>query len=174
MDRYKYSRWMYMDRPLQAQSSIHRYFVRHPGMSSSCSFRWRLCCCDRQWLKSSASCGHLSSVVGRTGATTCHIMSHVSESSRIYQNLSESIRFSESIRIYRQWHYHQHDQNKRTKRTTPTTITKISNNCTTAPIRFHTLRLLLLLHLFLQALLAICGFFCFCYSCLYGVCLDRR
>ena len=47
----------------------HRYIdtLRHCRMSSS-SFRWRLCCWERQWLKSSASCGHLSSVVDRTGA----------------------------------------------------------------------------------------------------------
>ena len=34
-----YSRWM---DPMQAQSSVHWYFLRHCRMSSS-SFRWRLC-----------------------------------------------------------------------------------------------------------------------------------
>ena len=129
--------------------------------------------------------------------TTCHIMSCVSQSIRIYQNLSES------IRIYRQWHYHQHDQNKRTKRTTPTTTLpniKQLHHCTypfphpststlhsssfllawqnfTAKKSQHLqsgFRLLLSLRFFLQALLAICGFFRFCYSCLYGICLDLR
>ena len=125
------------------------------------------------------------------------IYQNLSKSIRIYQNLSES------IRIYRQWHYHQHDQNKRTKRTTPTTTLpniKQLHHCTypfphpststlhsssfllawqnfTAKKSQHLqsgFRLLLSLRFFLQALLAICGFFRFCYSCLYGICLDLR
>ena len=58
-----YSKWMDLCK------HNHRYIdtLRHCRMSSS-SFRWRLCSWERQWLKSSASCGHLSSVVDRTGA----------------------------------------------------------------------------------------------------------
>ena len=50
----------------QLDACMHAW-MRHCQMSSS-SFRWRLCSWERQWLKSSASCGHLSSVVDRTGA----------------------------------------------------------------------------------------------------------
>ena len=95
----------------QMDASVHcSYIVRHCGMSSS-SFRWRLCCWERHWLKSSASCGHLSSPLTALvptsrvqtnpnklqirpnsaqsstsrphhTATTCHIMS-------VYQNRSD-------------------------------------------------------------------------------------
>ena len=45
---------------------------------SSSSFSWRLCCCERHWLKSSASCGHLSSVINCTGGEvqTTHEHTH--------------------------------------------------------------------------------------------------
>ena len=60
------------------------YMVRHFGISSS-SFRWRVCCWKRHWLKSSASCGHLSSVVNRTGADvqTNHTWGGRNESQRL-------------------------------------------------------------------------------------------
>ena len=65
--------------------------------------------------------------------TTCHVMSHVSESVRIYQNLSES------VRIYHQPHHQQqYDQTKITQyKTDNANNYQISNNCTTAPMRFH-------------------------------------
>ena len=71
-----------MDEPMQTQSSVHWYFLRHCRMSSS-SFRWRLCSWERHWLKSSASCRHLSLVIDWTGADiqtnhNSHITSHVS------------------------------------------------------------------------------------------------
>ena len=203
----------------QMDASVHcSYIVRHCGMSSS-SFRWRLCCWERHWLKSSASCGHLSSsftalvptsrvqtnpnklqirpnsAQSSTSrphhtATTCHIMSRVSESIRIYQDLP-------SMTLPPTW------SKQKNKETTPTTTLpniKQLHHCTypfphpststlhsssfllawqnfTAKKSQHLqsgFRLLLSLRFFLQALLAICGFFRFCYSCLYGVCLDLR
>ena len=123
----------------------------------------------------------------------CHNLSHhvrVSESIRIYQDL-------QSMTLPPTW------SKQKNKETTPTTTLpniKQLHHCTypfphpststlhsssfllawqnfTAKKSQHLqsgFRLLLSLHLFLQALLAICGFFRFCYSCLYGVRLDLR
>ena len=89
----------------------HRYIDTMQCRISSSSFRWRLCCWERHWLKSSASCGHLSLVVDCSGANvqTNHNLSRHVTSIRICQNLSES------ARIYHQPHHQQYDQTKITQ-----------------------------------------------------------
>ena len=72
---------------------IHRYIdTLHCRMSCS-SFRWRLCCWERNWPESSASCGQLSLLVDCSSADvqTHHNLPYHVTCVRIYQNLSESI-----------------------------------------------------------------------------------
>ena len=152
-----------------------------------------------QHLVASSPC--LSIALARTSkhTTTCHIMSHVSESIRIYQNLSSTTTTPQTKMI----------QNGQRQQQLPNI--KQLNHClpcvSALPLHFHSIStpfplqvhptflqlplaivtkvyhqkyqhlqsgfwLLLSLRLFLQALLAICSFCSFCYSCLYCVGLD--
>ena len=159
---------------------------------SSSSFSWRLCCCERHWLKSSASCGHLSSVISCTSGEvpTNHeqIQGPTAAQAAILRQL---VRLQTKLATF-----------SRQGRKGSAVILchgSMEHNCTTAAICvrpvpslhscIHTLQdfttrkpqhlragfqLLLSLRLFLQGLLAICGFFSFCCSCFYRVRLELQ
>ena len=178
-----YSKWMDLCK------YNHRYIdtLRHCRMSSS-SFRWRLCSWERQWLKSSASCGHLSSVVDRTGAEVKKNHEQIQGPTARKAAQAEPAILSTTSHMIKPKRSQQEDTNNNYQ---------ISNNCTTASIclpsvstlqtSFYLLltlqnftvrksqhlqsgfRFLVSVRLFLQALLAICSFFRFCYSCMYCV-----
>ena len=104
-----------MDGPMQAQSSVHRYCVRHFGISSS-SFRWRLCCWERHRLKSSASCGPFSLVVDPTGADIQTNHQYIQgPTARKAPQAEPTIlpQLVTSARIFYQPHHQQHDQTKK-------------------------------------------------------------
>ena len=107
---------------------IHRYIdTLHCRMSCS-SFRWRLCCWERNWPESSASCGQLSLLVDCSSADvqTHHDLSYHVTCVRIYQNLSESF-------INYNYTSNQND----TKRATPTTTTEYQTTEPLSPMRFR-------------------------------------